>query len=406
MADQIAIEVAITWAAAAGCLFYLLSMIRSGEHGGGAQRFLIATIAAVLTVRGFFWMTGDLRLAQLTFAFATWLPLAITLFFERVLRRHHPLWVKLFALISSVLFFASDLIPGLFERRSWMASFGVCLALIVLINGALLLKQRSSGLLGSEKRLADLLLLIAFVSAPLVLSDFRTLLPVFPMRLGGLAALLFVYALLGSAVRTLSAWMWLVRFATLLVLALMLSALLALALQGTSLDDWWRMTHRAWPVAFAWMLLTGIVVSRVAISSDVSHNAFLRWLAHAPLSTRANLLESLGGSPDATTYLVVQSADLTDYRTVTLARLADAEDGVVSLPRARSQRTANDSTLAESAEQWIDLLERTQMTHGFIAQREPLTVALVSLPATTSAAGAEARLRVVQNLARQLGPGA
>ena len=350
-------------------------------------------------------MTGDLRLARLTFTFATWLPLAITLFFERVLRRHHPLWVKVFALATSVLFFVSDMIPGLFERRAWNSAFGVCLALVVVINGVLLLRQRNAGLLGSEKRFADLLLLIAFVSAPLVLSDFRTLLPVFPIRLGGLAALLFVYALLGSAVLSLSAWMWLVRFVTLLVLALVLSALLAFALQGMFERPWWQVTQHAWPVAFAWMLLTGVVVNRMAIASDVSNNAFgcVR-LARVPLASRADLLSSLAGSPDAVTHLVVQSADLGDYNSATLARLADAEDGVVSLPRARAQRGAQDSELAESAEQWIDLFERLQMTHGFIAHRDPLTVTLVSLPATTSAASAEARLRVVQNLARQLGP--
>ena len=78
MADLVPIEVAITWAAAAGGLFYLASLYRSGERGVGAQRFLVATLAAVLLVRGFFWLTGDLRLARLTFAFATWLPLAIT----------------------------------------------------------------------------------------------------------------------------------------------------------------------------------------------------------------------------------------------------------------------------------------------------------------------------------------
>jgi hypothetical protein len=403
--ELIAIEVAITWAAAAGCLFYLVSMFRSGEHGSAAQRFLIAILAAVLLVRGFFWMTGDLRLAQLTFAFATWLPLAITLFFERVLRRHHPLWVKLFALTVSVLFFVSDMIPGLFERRAWHTAFGVCFALVVVINGTLLLMQRNAGLLTSEKRVTDLLLLIAFVSAPLVLSDFRTLLPIFPIRLGGLAALLFVYALLGSAVLNLSAWMWLARFVILMLLALALSALLAFALQGTFQESWWQVAQRAWPVAFAWTLLTGIVVNRMAIASDVSNNAFLRWLARAPLASNADFLASLTGSPDASTHLVVQSTDLGDYSITTLARLADVEDGVVSLRHARARRGAGDNALAESAEQWIDLFERLQMTHGFIARRDPLTVTLVSLPATTSAAAAEARLRVVQNISRQLGAG-
>jgi hypothetical protein len=400
VADLVATEIAITWAAAAGCLFYLVAMYR-GEHGVGAQRFLILILAAVLFIRAFSWMSGDLRLARLTFAFATWLPLAITLFVERVLRRHHPLWVKLLALSVSVLFFLSDLIPGLIERRAWMSAFGLCLALVVLINGVLLLMQRNASLSTSEKRLVDLLLLVAFISVPLVLSDFRTLLHFFPIRLGGLAALLFVYVMVGSVVRTLSAWMWLVRFITLLMLALVLAALLALASHGTALGPWCQATLNAWPVAFAWMLLTGIVVSRVTISSNVRSNAFLRWLARAPLGTLAGFLDSLGESPDASTHLVLQAADLRDYRFETLTRLADGNDGLASLPQARSQRGSPDGSRAESAEQWIDLFERLQMTHGFIARRDPFTVVLVSLPATTSATAAEARLRVMQHLARQ-----
>lgn len=401
MTDLIATEIAITWAAAAGCLFYLLSM-HLGERSIGAQRFLMFILAAVLFIRGFSWMSGDLRLARLTFAFATWLPLAVTLFTEQVLRRHHPLWVKSLALGVSVFFFLSDMIPGLVERRAWMSAFGLCFALVVLINGALLLMQRNAALSTGEKRLVDLLLLVALLCVPLVLSDFRTLLHVFPIRLGGLAALLFVYAMVGSVVRTQSAWMWLVRFMTLLALALALAALLALASQGTAPDPWRQATQDAWPVAFAWMLLTGIVVSRMGLSSDISSNAFLHWLARVPLGNSAGFLDSLGESPDASTHLVLQPADLRDYRLEALTRLIDISDGVASLPTARSQRGSPDGSLTDSAEQWIDLLERLQMTHGFIARRDPFTVVLVNLPATTSTTAAEARLRVIQHLARQL----
>jgi hypothetical protein len=166
------------------------------------------------------------------------------------------------------------------------------------------------------------------------------------------------------------------------------------------LDAWWHATLNAWPVAFAWMLLTGIVVSGAAIASDASNSEFLRWLAQVPMTSSAGFLGSLGDSPDASTHLLLKAADLSDYRAETLAQLAKASDGVVSLRRARALRA--DSALAESAEQWIDILERLQMTHGFLASRDPLTIALVSLPAATSAAAAEARLRVVQHLARQL----
>jgi hypothetical protein len=399
--DQVVIEAAISWSAAAGCAFYLSTMFRDRARSGPLL-FLVLLLAALLTVRGFGWLRGDGRLTTLSFAFATWLPLAVTLFIERVLRRHHPLWVKLLALGTSSVFFLSNLIPGLFSQRLWMQAFGVCFAVVLVVNGALLLAQRNSSVSAAERRLIDLLLLVALISAPLVLSDFRTLLPVFPMRLGGLAALLFVYAMLGSVVLSLGVVQWLLRFATLLLSGFILSMLLAFALQGLSARAWWRTSLDLWPLAFAWMLLTGVVVSRLALAASGRSNAFLNWLASAPLESASRLLSDLGRAPDSSAHLVLRGEDLRDYAGAVLTRLALASDGVVSLSAAR--RTQQDPRLAESAEQWMDLLERAQMTHGFIACPAPLCIVLVSLPATTSTAAAEARLRVLQRVLKALPP--
>ena len=51
------------------------------------------------------------------------------------------------------------------------------------------------------------------------------------------------------------------------MLALALSALMALALEGPHLEAWRSVTGHLLPVAVAWLLLTGIVVNRVAIGS-------------------------------------------------------------------------------------------------------------------------------------------
>jgi hypothetical protein len=402
VADPVAIEVAVTWAASAGCLFYLVAKL-THERGGRAQTFLVAVLAGLLAIRGFGWLNADARFLRPTFLFATLLPLAITLFIERVLRRHHPLWVKLLGLGVSTFFFVANLAVDLSVHRRMLAAFGLCLALTVGVNAVLLLKRRNAGLSHAEKHLANLLLLVAFISVPLVLSDFRTLLGLNTVRLGGLAALLFVYVMVGSVVRILSIWMWLGRFVTLALLAFILSALAAVALDGFQFEPWRAATLRLLPVSCAWLLLTGIVVNRLAIASGGINQAFLRWLAHAPMASSARFVASLGGSPDASSFLVLDSRDLADYRAGTLARLVDLNDGVVSLSLARARRTNDDATVADSAEQWVDLFERMQMTHAFLARRDPPVVVMVSLPASTSAAGAEARLRVVQHLARHLG---
>jgi hypothetical protein len=402
VADPTAIEVAVTWSAALGCVFYLISMYRAREHGGRAQLFLVAVMAALLSIRGFGWLAHDNTWLRPTFAFATLLPLAITLFIERVLRRHHPLWVKLLSFGVSTGFFAANMLTDLTTRRGVVAAFGACLALVVLVNAGLLMARRDAELSEAETRLADLLLVVTLISVPLVLTDFRTQLGFGSIRLGGLAALLFIYAMVGSPVRSMSASMWLIRVATLAVLALLLSALMALALEGFQLEACRAAVLRAMPVASAWLLLTGIVVNRMAIASAGNTQAFLRWLARAPLTSGPHFLRSLGDSPDASSFLVLESSDLVDYRAAALARLLHDNDGVVSLSIARHRRNSEDPVVADSAEQWTDLFERTQTTHGFVSRHEPPTVVLVSLPSSTSAAAAEERLRVVQHLARHL----
>jgi len=275
MVDNVALDVAITWAGAAGCAYYLRSLYAHGRPGSGAQRFLMLLLTSLLFVRGLAWLTGDTILKRLTLAFACWLPLAVTLFIERVLRRHHPLWLKLFALATSVVFFLLDVSVGLPGHRPWLMAFLTCFALVLSGNGLLLGARRSGTLSAGEERLAGLLLVIAAISLPLVVSDFRTVTGAGPVRMGAIAALLFVYGMLGSALRTASPAAWLLRFAVLLIPALVLSGLIGLAFRGTDAEAWQSATMRTWPVAYAWMLLTGIVVSGRAILSEGSAEHFL-----------------------------------------------------------------------------------------------------------------------------------
>jgi hypothetical protein len=402
VADNVALDVAITWAGAVGCAYYLYSLYAHGRPGLGAQRFLMLLLTSLLFVRGLAWLSGDAVVKRLTFALACWLPLAVTLFIERILRRHHPLGLKVVALATSVTFFLLDAAVGLPGHRAWLMAFLTCFALVLLGNGMLLFARRSGDLGAGEERLAGLLLVIALISVPLVVSDFRTVTGAGTVRIGAIAALLLVYGMLGSVLRTASPAAWLLRFSVLLVPAFVLSGLIGLAMRGMDAAAWRSATMRTWPVAYAWLLLTGIVVSARAVRSEGSAEQFLGWLARARLDSTENFLSEIGGSPDAATHLVLGPDDLADYRPDVLARLPDAHRGVASLASAREQRNAGGDGLTESAEQWIDLFERTQMTHGFLAARGRPKVVLVSLPGATPSVAAELRLSVMEHIARQL----
>ncbi len=359
-------------------------------------------LAGLLFVRGFDWVDTKDLLDRVTLALAACLPLSITLFLERVLRRHHPLWVKLFALGTTIIFFVTSVATRLPSYRFWLLAFAACLTSVVLVNGALLLGRNRAQLAVGENRLASLLILLAFITAALVLTDFHTLTGIGSARLGAIAALLFVYSMLGAALRSVETLVWLGRFALLLGLAAGLSGLIALATQSQSIEFWWRATLAAWPVSYAWMILTGIVVNSRELSVESNTNDFLRWMARVPLSSPQAFCAALAGAPDAQTHLFLEHDELADYDAAILARFPLSDEAIVSLTRARQFRHANDDALAEPSEQWIDLLERTQMTHGFLARRCPLAVFLLNLPATTSAAAAEMRLRVMQHVSDEL----
>jgi len=397
-----AIDAAITWSGAAGCLFYLWTLYRHGRRGEGPQRFLVGVLASLLLVRGFEWLAHRPSIDRLTLVIAAWLPLAITLFIERVLRRHHPLWLKLWALATTAVFFVASLFTGLPFNPTWLLMFAACLSATVTFNGVLLLARRRSELGIGENRLANLLILLAFLSAALVLTDFRTPSGMSPVRLGSIAALLFIYSMVGAASRSAGPGVWAGRFLLLLVLAAGLSSLLALATQGPSRETWLPAAVNGWPVGYAWMLLTGIVVGCRELSAESAVNDFMRWLEKAPLGSWELFAASFADAPDVGTHIMLGSEHLVDYRADVLARLPSLEAGIVSLTKARRVRASADEALTESAEQWIDLLERTQMSHGFLVCHQPLTAFLLNLPATTDSAAAEMRLRIMHHIGQQL----
>ena len=401
MVDGIARDVAITWTGAVGCWLYLWLLYRHGRQGTGPQRFLLIVLGALLFVRGFDWLTEEQAIGRATFAIAVWLPLAITLFVERVLRQHSPLWVKLLSLATPIVFFPASMIAGPSHYPLWSVGFAVCFVAVVLINGVLLLIRRRSTLSVGENRVAVTLVLLAFVSAPLVASDFRTQFGFPTVRLGAISALLFTYSMVAVATRRTSVLASAGRFLLLFAFAVFLSGLLALANNGDAVNDWWAATLSALPLAYAWMILTAIAVNVRTLSHEGRSEEFLDWLSRVQFATPEDYLQSLRRAPDAPTHVLLGPTELEGYDLDVLTDGCTGPDVIASLERARQLTGENGNTQANWAEQWVDLLERTGMTHGFVVRSAPPTVFLLRLPATTSSVAARIRLSVMQHVGEE-----
>lgn len=401
MIDATHVDVAVTWLSAAGCVAYFgfVWLQRGGNPGARAELFLFGTLAMLLFLRGFWWMTHDPLLGRAVFAAATLLPLAITLFVEHVLRRHHPLWLKLLSAATSVGFFTLNAFGGLAAHTPALVAFLSCMVVVLGANGMLLVRERGGDLGEQASALAGALLFAALASLPLAVTDFREEFPGIPVRLGGLGALVVIYALLtieatGRLMLPLPA-----RIALMALFAAALAGAFALVNVGFG-PAWGEAALRSMPVAAAWVLLSAIITRMLALHAESRAGSFLRWLLHARLDSIEGFLVSLHRLPVAAGYVALRGNDLRAYRLDGLFELAEAKRGPLSISAARSW-IAQGRNLDE-AEQLVDLIERHQMTHALLISAQPPLVLLLQLPQATDRYVGEARAAVIQRIARRL----
>lgn len=404
MLNALASDVAVTWLAALGTGAYFRFLWRRDESTASMRvtLFLIGVLTALLVLRGFFWLWGGGALGRLVFMAATLLPLAITLYVEHLLRRHHPRGFKLLAIGVTVVFSVLNLIADLSSGGWLLLAFLAGFLVIVIGNAWFLLRASKDDLSRNEWRIVRAVMLAAVVAAPLIATDFREEIEGVPVRLGALGALLFVYALLNISDTRSVALPLMLRLSFTLISAGVLATAFALSIYGLGAG----LIEASWsglPVAVAWMLLTAIVVRIASMSAEAPGNVFLRWLMRARLDSSEEFLRSLRILPQTEGHLVLGATQLAGYSLDLLFAGADDQNEPISLAYAR--RLALSDAKVDAAEQLVDLLEKHQMTHALLISREPPLVVLLNLPQGASAAIGELRAGVIQRLARRLSEG-
>jgi hypothetical protein len=400
--NALASDVAVTWLGAVGCVICWIFLRRSGDSSERtrAALFLIGTLAVLLGLRGFAWLYPG-TLGRPVFAVASLLPLAVTIFTEHLLRRHHPLWLKLFSAAITLVFLILALATSLPDHPRLLQAFMIGLTLAVAANGWLLGRTRADDLSRNERQLARALLFAALLAVPLVITDFRgQLADLVPARLGALGALVLVYVLL-SVIDREDVGLALIRR---LSIAILVAALLAVAFAAPMVapgGDLLRASLSALPVALSCTLLAAIIVRMLAISSANEGNRFLRWLLHARLDSAESFLASLRHFPQTADFVIVAPEQLASYSLDSLCGLLDSRREAVSLREARAWIQSADARL-DAAEQLADLLERHEMTHALLVATHPPRIVLLNLPEGAHAAVGQLRASVIQRLARRL----
>ena len=399
MAETLLVDVIVTWMGALGVFGYLVHIHRSTAASflERRTRLLLWCLGALLLIRGFAWLDAGPLLRTLTFLPATLLPLAALLFTEALLRRHAPLWIKLYVAAGTVGFFLVNLFPIWGWHVALLAFMATTFGALVV----LLVSRQRQALSPPENRLIDAVLLAMLAAVPLTVTDFRIDLGLPWNRMGALGALIFVYTLARMAARHDQERMaWREIAGIVLWAALLAGVMLAVGREATVP----RLVH-ALSLALGFVLLFAVFDLLRHLRAQERERSFLRWLADARTSSTEAFLLALKDCPVAEEHLTLRSADLAGYDVDALVRRLDAQRGVVRMSRLRGKAAAAAAgEEREVDEQLVDLLETYDMSHLCLVSAEPPLLLLVNHPQLADAGAHELEMALIQKLGRLSGP--
>lgn len=195
MNNLIVTDAVNTWIAAAGMGAYLWYLWRLDILNTISKRsvFLFTTLFFLAFCRAFLWLSPNKLTLFCTFVPASLVPLAATLYIEGILRRHLPLFIKMYVAIGVFISLAMTFM-GLFNTKGWPLTVFMlfdCSVFLILAN--FLLKRNRETLSSYENQYVDNLFFALVIIIPLLLTDFKTLISISPLRLGPTAMLVFSY---------------------------------------------------------------------------------------------------------------------------------------------------------------------------------------------------------------------
>jgi hypothetical protein len=392
--ETLLVDVILTWMGALGVFAYLVHIHRNPATSflEGRTRLLLGCLGALLLIRGFAWLDPSRVLRTLTFVPATLLPLAALLFTEALLRRHAPLFIKVYVAAGTVVLFVVNLFPFWGWHVALLAFMATTFAALVV----LLVSRRRQALSPPENRLIDAVLLAMLAAVPLTATDFRIDLGLPWNRMGALGALIFVWTLVRMAARRDQeriAWREIADIV--LWAAILAGVMLAVGREPTVP----RLVH-ALSLALGFVLLFALCDLLRHLRARARDRSFLRWLAEARTSSADDFLLALKDCPVAEEHVTLRSDDLLGYDVDALVRRLDGQRGVVRMSGMRSTAVAAAGEELEVDEQLVDLLETYGMSHLCLVTAEPPLLLLVNHPQLADSGAHELEMALIRKLGR------
>ena len=377
---------------AIGLAVAMVALYRRDSRSPLTRRLLamLGVVALLFLMRGVAWWSDSVWLDRLSLIPAALVPLGALLITEGMLRRHAPPVLKLSAVVGALLFGLGGA-AGL-EQFS-VAFYSILLSLFQIAgfaSCAWLMATRDRGaLLASENRGIGRLAVGALVLIPFVVTDFRVLLPDFPVRLGALGALLVVTAVLiaggGTETRRQATLMTLLRLSS--------SALLGIAAACVSPDVDVAQIVRFSAIAIAGVLTIGLMTDTLRAYFESQVPGVLNAVAASPARTRDELMAELSRHPIFESARRFREPDLLAYDP-RLLRDFLATRRVLR----RAEVPWGSAAFDPAVERLSSLMAANNATHAIVLSHHPVDLILLAVPVISADPATETALALLRRL--------
>jgi hypothetical protein len=351
--------------------------------------FMLGVAAALFFVRGVAWWSGSAWLDRLSLIPAALVPLGALIVTEGMLRRHAPRTVKMGAVFGAILLG----LGGALGLGDFATPYSIALSLFQLAGFAicawLLASRDRSTLLASENRSIGRLAVGALLVIPFVLTDFRSLAPDIPVRLGALGALLVVTAVLIATGNTET------RRQGILMTALRLAsaALLGAAAACVSSDLDLAQIMRFCAIAISGVLTIGLMTDTLRAYFEQQVPGVLNSVAASRAATRDQLILELARHPLFESARRFRESDLAAWDPPLLRDFLKLQR-VLRRPEAPWGFSPTDPAV----ERMISLMAATSATHVMILSHDPVDLIVLAVPVIAADPATETALALLRRL--------
>lgn len=352
------------------------------------RRFLFGIRVTILLFAGriLITFTGIQAFRILVLLGAAFIPLAVILLTEGLLRRHAPQSIKSFIAAGTILFglsafwYSDSIDPPRLLALLVFQILGFCLA------GWLILNRDRASLSLSENTMVTRLGLSLILFIPLAVGDFLLIYLGLPIQFSALGVLILCWLAIGLARAHLGHGAVLISMGLIIAGAISVGLLIGVLVEADR--DGLLMIIA---ILIAMMFLMAIFHDARSLRSEERSIGLLRHMATAETDDAVVFLRDLRAHPLVEGAVVINDGNLAGLQGGTLDAIFAA---------APVLRRSNPPALGPMADDHIThLFDRYSATHIMLARAQPRVLIALSMPSLSLSPNAELELQVVQRMA-------